>query len=93
MPPTDSDELEAFEQAREAWEAPFKRSRRGNLWRLWQGKTLCVFSHTDGSYGWSITESSKDGPRFSQERYEDEEEAMDSLWGETGWREWQSVRE
>jgi hypothetical protein len=46
-------------EARAAWaefEAGFARSRRGNLWRQWAGKTVSVFRRRDGYYGLSIAD-------------------------------------
>lgn len=60
--------------------AGFQRSRRGNLWRNWDGKTLTVFNRRDGLWGWSIAD--RDGPRFSRRGHEDDESAMLALYQE-----------
>jgi hypothetical protein len=57
--------------------AYWQRSKRGNLWRLWEGRTVTVFVRTDEFYGWSIADDN--GPRFSRGGYETEDEAMDAL--------------
>jgi hypothetical protein len=57
--------------------AAWKRSKRGNLWRNYQGKTVTIFGRDDGYFAWSI--SDKDGTRFSRGGYEDEDEAMGAL--------------
>lgn len=56
----------------------WKRSKRGNLWRNWQGMTLTIFKRKgDGYYAWSIADV--DGPRFSSCGYETEHEAIGEL--------------
>jgi hypothetical protein len=47
-------DLPAFAEARAEFEAGFRRSRRGNLWRTWEGLTLTVFARDDGRYAWCI---------------------------------------
>jgi hypothetical protein len=59
--------------------AGFKRSRRDNLYRFWQGKTVCVFERDDGWYGWSIS-AGRGQVRFSPRAWEDEGEALADLW-------------
>ena len=39
---------------RAEFKAGFRRSRRGNLWRTWEGLTLTVFGRADGRYRWCI---------------------------------------
>jgi hypothetical protein len=39
---------------RAGFEASFRQSRRGNLWRTWEGLTLTVFARDDGRYGWCV---------------------------------------
>ena len=68
--------LEALEEFREpsAW----KRSKKGNLWRNWEGKTVSIFERDgDGYYGWCIAD--REGQRFSRHGAETEEDAMDDL--------------
>jgi hypothetical protein len=61
--------------------AGFRRSRKGNLWRPFQGVTLTVFAHpVDGSYHWCLSDG--DGPRYGERGYDEEEEAMRDLWAE-----------
>ena len=81
-----SEHVEAMLVARAEFEAGFKRSKKGNLWRRWAELTLCVFKRGDG-YAWSIADS--EGVRFSVGTYESEAEAIGGLWDETegeGWR-------
>lgn len=71
---------EIAEIALDTWEdfaAGWKRSRRGNLWRLWQGLTLTIFERSDGYFGWSIADA--EGVRFSRCGYETEDAAMGAL--------------
>jgi hypothetical protein len=56
----------------------FRRSRRGNLWRDWQGATLTVFPR-GGAFCWCFCD--REGPRYSPERYGTETEAVRALWG------------
>jgi hypothetical protein len=73
-------EAEAMQAAWTQFEAGFKRSKKGNLWRHYDGQTACVFSRDDGYFGWSI--SGNDSQRFSRGGYQTEEEALGAL-GET----------
>jgi len=65
--------------------AAWQRSRKGNLWRHWEGMTLSIYARDDGYFGWCV--AGEEGPRFSSGGYETEEDAMAAL-GETvgiGW--------
>ena len=63
--------------ARADFEAGFSRSRRGNLWRLFEGKTRTVFRRRDDYFGWCIaTDESK---KFSAQGYEFEGDALAAL--------------
>lgn len=56
----------------------FRRSRKGNLWRPWQGSTLVIFERDDGWYGWLIAHP--DGEKtWAPEPCESEEEAVEAL--------------
>ena len=57
--------------------ADWRRSKRGNQWRFWEGKNVTVFSRTDEFYGWSIVDDEE--KRFSRGGYETEDEAMYAL--------------
>jgi hypothetical protein len=58
--------------------AGFRRSKKGNLWRHFEGLTLTVFARRgDGFFGWCVRGS--DGPRFSNGCFEDEQDAVISL--------------
>jgi hypothetical protein len=70
----DTDALQAIWSQ---FEAGFRRSKKGNLWRHYEGQTICVFTRDDGYYGWSI--SGNDGNRFSKGGYQREEEALGAL--------------
>jgi hypothetical protein len=52
----------------------WKRSRKGNLWRTWQGITVTVFRNRFGGYGWCAHDGRE--PQYSRGRFEDEEEAV-----------------
>jgi hypothetical protein len=61
------------------FKAGFRRSKKGNLWRNYEGVTLTVFRRPwDGGFGWSISDS--EGPEFSPGGFEDEEDALEALW-------------
>jgi len=57
----------------------FKRSKKGNLWREYDGLTLTVFSKGE-RYSWCI--ASPEGPTFSHKRYGSEEDAIAGLYSE-----------
>jgi hypothetical protein len=56
-----------------------RRSARGNLWRLWDGKTVTVFAKR-GGYHWCISED--DEPTWSRpwSGWPSEEAACQALW-------------
>lgn len=70
----------------EEFAAGFKRSKKQNLWREYHGETLTVFQRpTDGSFGWCIADG-QSSPRFSPGGFQDEDDALLSLWREvSGW--------
>ncbi len=70
-------EFEAF-----ADPAAWRRSRKGNLWRHYEGVTVSIFTRRDDMPGWSIADA--DGTRFSHGGFFDEEEAMGDLADELG---------
>jgi hypothetical protein len=74
---TKDEELEAKLAELREFQAGFKRSKRGNLWRHYEGLTLCVFKRDDDYFAWSISDA--DGPRYSPGAFEDEDEALASL--------------
>ncbi|MBL9164450.1 MAG: hypothetical protein JNL18_17115 [Planctomycetaceae bacterium] len=57
--------------------ASFRRSKRGNLYREFEGTTLTVFSRPDGRFSWCIAEA--DNSQHYGSNYETEEDAMDGL--------------
>jgi hypothetical protein len=80
--PKVSPRLDAAQEYRQAqWEL-FERdwtsSKKGNLWKLWDGKTVSIFKRTDGWWGWSYA-AKNDRPRFSTGGYKTIEEAMEGL--------------
>jgi hypothetical protein len=80
MPKVDDDfdsDDEAIEAELEAFENGFRRSRRGNAWRTFRGKTVSIFRRDDDYFGWSIADSKN--VRYSHEGYEEEEEALAAL--------------
>ena len=79
--PSDRDrELEAALQARDQFAAGFKRSKKGNLWRNYEGLTVVIFRRQgDDWFSWSITDTDDEGPRFSPRPFDTEADAMDAL--------------
>jgi hypothetical protein len=69
---TEQSERERFADLR-CWQ----RTRKGNLWRLYEGVTLTIFERSDGWYGWCCADG--DGPEFSPHGFESEAEAIDDL--------------
>jgi hypothetical protein len=59
----------------------FRRSRRGNLWREYDAWIVTVFRCQDGGFAWRIS-ACEDDVQFSEETYETEQEAMDSMGAE-----------
>lgn len=51
----------------------FRRSRKGNLWRDWDGVTCTVFARM-GRYVWCVADEAE--VTYSRERFETEEEAL-----------------
>jgi hypothetical protein len=78
LEPTVREALEPFEVFSEG----FSLSRKGNLWRMWNGKTLTVFP--DGAGRWTRCIADSKGHRFSPRRYSDREMALSTLLGEVG---------
>lgn len=75
---SDDDLVELALATRAEFESGFKRSRKGNLWRNYEGLTLTIFRRRgDDYYGWSIADS--DGVRFSPGGCETEEDALSAL--------------
>ena len=74
----------AVEERREALDeftdsTAWQRSKRGNLWRTWEGLTLSIFRRrgVDDLYGWSIAD--EDGVRYSRESFDSEDDAMTAI--------------
>jgi hypothetical protein len=55
----------------------FMRSKKGNLWRRWQGTSLTVFARKDGKWSWVIVDES--GPKFSRHAYAEKDDALAAL--------------
>jgi hypothetical protein len=58
----------------DAW----RRSNKGNLWRVWNELTVTIFRHRDGGFAWCIVDAEGE-KRFSKKSFEDEEWAMGAL--------------
>ena len=61
-------------------ESEWQESRKGNLWRKWQGITITIFERED-AYHWCISRA-KDDVVFSQEGFADTVEAQAAAFGE-----------
>jgi hypothetical protein len=59
----------------------FGRSRKGNLWRKWDGVTLTVFLRTQGGYAWCVS-GGGDSTRFSPGTFDGEGDALRDLYRE-----------
>jgi hypothetical protein len=59
--------------------AGFGRSKKGNLWRHYEGRNLTMFRRRDDSYAWVIGDDLEGGPQFSQDSWETEADAMEDL--------------
>jgi hypothetical protein len=71
-------EVDALEAAWNEFESGFRRNRKGNLWREWEGWILTVFRRRNGRYGWCIA-SEERGTDYSPETYDTEDEALAAL--------------
>lgn len=60
------------------FESGFHRSRRGNLWREFEGSNVTVFKSKYGAFAWCIS-SGDDDVEFSPENFATEREAIDSV--------------
>lgn len=58
---------------------PWRRSRKGNLYRRWLDMTLTVFQRQDQLYGYCISPR-KGPPRYSAGGYGTEDQAMAAMW-------------
>ena len=71
-----------LERERFAFSNGFRRSRRDNLWRIWEGKTVVVFHRESGrdagKYGWVVT-GDDDTPAFSTQSFATEEDAIEDV--------------
>ena len=68
--------LIAFNLAlRERFERGFARSRKGNLWRTYEGKTVSVFRKGPDDYRWSVSVG-EGATEFSRSWYATEEDAI-----------------
>jgi len=59
--------------------AGFQRSKRGNLWRTWEGKTLTVFRRRGDVFAWCIATDDAARPRWAARNYHSEEDALHAL--------------
>jgi hypothetical protein len=74
-----ADETQALLARYEEFAEGFTRSARGNLTRRCDGLTLTVFAR-NGEYAWAIADGHE--VRYSPVRYEEEGDALVSLWDE-----------
>lgn len=78
-PPTRQEREIADRFAQRAeFEAGFRRSKKGNLWRHLEGMTVTIFGREDERFGWCIVDAEGE-KRFSRGTYEDEESAIGGL--------------
>ena len=85
MRPRPDPEAEYVDQilaARAEFEAGFKRSKRRNLWRQWQGLNVTIYRRLDDYYGWAVV--GPEGKEFSSYGYESEEDALIALCDKLG---------
>lgn len=77
LPPRDSGPEAVAD--REAFRSPaaWRRSKRGNLWRYWEGKTVTIFARPQGGYAWCVV--SGDDKWYSPGGFSTESEALDSV--------------
>jgi len=72
-------DLEAAFAEFAGFQAGFRRNRRGNLCRQFEGQMLSVFRREqNGTYGWSTADLDAK-PAFSPDEYDTEEDAMFGL--------------
>lgn len=57
--------------------AEWQRSKKGNLWRHFDGMTVTIYHRNDDFFGWCVADEY--GTRFSRGGYETEIDAMDAL--------------
>ena len=82
MPKIPSNDALVDEYFRGNFRGGFCRSRKGNLWRDFEGVTVTIFARDDGFYGWCI--AGHQGKRFSHNGYETEDHAMAALTDQLG---------
>lgn len=82
MPKIPNNDALVDEYFRDNFRGGFCRSRKGNLWRDYQGVTVTVFARDDGFWGYCI--ASGERKRYSQTPYENEEGAMAALTAQLG---------
>ena len=86
MPRIETEDRDAEVEAQlTAWESfidgrQWKQSVKGNWWRQWQGLTLTVYLNKFGR--WQHCVADPDGPHWSPNAYDSEDEAMESLFYE-----------
>ena len=78
MPKIPSNEVLVDEYFRDNFRDGFCRSRKGNLWRDFEGVTVTIFARDDGlGYGYCI--ANYKGKRYSQTPYTTEDQVMRAL--------------
>lgn len=83
-PPTEyeieNDRIARILRERKQWErlTEWRQSRRGNLTRFWEGRTLTIFRCDDNRFRWSIHDDEM-GTEYSEESHSSAASAMISL--------------
>lgn len=77
-PPTPVPAPRRMRSDRQVFVEGFRRSKRGNLWREYDGLTVTIFQRgPDWEFGWCI--SGRSGPRYSRRSFASEESAVDAV--------------
>jgi hypothetical protein len=58
----------------------FERSRRGSLWRQFNGRTVSVFRADSGGFKFCVAGSARTAPHWSPGSWPDEQAALVALW-------------
>lgn len=82
MPKIPTQEQRVMEAVLAQWKefeepSAWKRSRKGNLWRPYDGMTVTVFLRADRYWGWCIADG--DEMRYSTSGYQKVEDAKTAL--------------
>lgn len=55
----------------------WRRSKKGNLWRRWEGMLLTIIKRNEDCFGWCVAED--DETQFSSDTFDTESDAMSDL--------------